>query len=445
MDIFEPLQAVTYTCTFGSFMMLPGIVVKILNNGLVQATYYSDAEEKQLAVVQRFLDGHKNLVCENLTPFVGIALACETLKVSGLSTAATIFVLGRAVHYVGSILNPPFVRTVGFVAGWVATVYMGYAFCEAFEALEAPTEQEETLAYMVYMCLACLFMFIPYDVGRIPANGITKLTYYTEMEEAAWIQRGKAAHLNLAKENLSPFVGLVLVAAKLGVTGTAQPALVFLVCRVAMYCAAYGNVPFTRTVPFVVGWLASIYLCVVCYQQKAGDDLMMLAYTCAFTLCLFIPYDVGRIPKLGILNLTYYSKDGKPADDEGWIKRGKAAHLHMAGECLPTLLGVVMVASELGLSVVELYLPVVLLFRVLHYLCVFPNPPFARTLFFTGALGLTIRAGILEDNANPVSGLNPLIPVWCLFFVGVGLSFIDKSEVLQPGGSGAAEPLQLME
>lgn len=280
----------------------------------------------------------------------GIALSAHGLGVVGLAGPAAVFCCGRLVHFFGAILNPPFARTLGFVAGWAASMYVAYLVYGAYSALEAPSEGEKTFALITATCVFTLLLFVPYDLGRIPANGILKLTYYNDIVESDWLVRGKAAHLNMAKENLPPFVGIFLVAARLqsfdefAVQGAPQLALYFLAARCFHYLAAYVNIPFARTVGFVAGWA----VCMCCAYLVALEllnmdnldagwlNLEMLSAISVFTLLLFIPYDLGRIPANGILKLTYYNKE---MVESGWIQRAKAAHLHMAGECLPSLIG----------------------------------------------------------------------------------------------------------
>ena len=93
--------------------------------------------------------------------------------------------------------------------------------------------------------------------------------------------------------------------------------------------------------PWSKSWMCCAYLVALELLNMDNLDagwlnLEMLSAISVFTLLLFIPYDLGRIPANGILKLTYYNKE---MVESGWIQRAKAAHLHMAGECLPSLIG----------------------------------------------------------------------------------------------------------
>ena len=167
---------------FAAFLFLPILPIILLTNSadLLKATYYQ-ADEETTPLLTRIRAGHKNLLCENLAPFVGVFFVAQSFGVEGLETPMIIFIIGRCVHFLGAVLNPPFARTVGFLLGWMSTVYMAFLAYTKFGEIKEPTEEERTLNILNNTCVFTLFLFVPYDLGRIPANGILKLTYYPKL------------------------------------------------------------------------------------------------------------------------------------------------------------------------------------------------------------------------------------------------------------------------
>ena len=71
---------------------------------------------------------HTNAI-ENLSPFAAVVLVAHLAAVANDATAlwATIYLWVRVVHYIGYSSGVPFVRTLSFAVGWLATLVI---FCQ---------------------------------------------------------------------------------------------------------------------------------------------------------------------------------------------------------------------------------------------------------------------------------------------------------------------------
>lgn len=104
-------------------------------------------------------------------------------------------------------------------------------------------------------------LWIPYILAHIVRNGpVEALTYRADgVPLPSWAQRAKGAHRN-AVENLVLFAPLVLTAHILEVHSatTVLAAQVYFWARVVHVAGYYSNIPLGRTLPFAVGWVATL-------------------------------------------------------------------------------------------------------------------------------------------------------------------------------------------
>lgn len=111
-------------------------------------------------------------------------------------------------------------------------------------------------------------MWMPYILCAFATWGLGKtLTYREDVPPlAAWAQRAKKAHAN-AIENLALLAPATLAYLFLSggtSTGEIVPCLqIYLGARVGHYVLYIANVPFGRTVTFLIGWA-----CTVCIIWK---------------------------------------------------------------------------------------------------------------------------------------------------------------------------------
>jgi len=112
------------------------------------------------------------------------------------------------------------------------------------------------LAWTAGLTLAFAF---PYVLATIQRYGLMDaLTYRADGQPLDdWAARAKKAHYN-AIENLAPFAVLVVVAHLTNSANetTAAATVVYFWARFAHYFLYMANVPFGRTVAYIVGWLA---------------------------------------------------------------------------------------------------------------------------------------------------------------------------------------------
>jgi uncharacterized MAPEG superfamily protein len=115
------------------------------------------------------------------------------------------------------------------------------------------------LYMLAWTCGLTIILAFPYVTSHVLKHGIVDaLTYKADSEPlSAWAARAKKAHYN-AIENLAPFAGLVIVAHLSGNANaaTAAACIAYFWSRVAHYILYATNIPFGRTLAFVVGWLA---------------------------------------------------------------------------------------------------------------------------------------------------------------------------------------------
>jgi uncharacterized MAPEG superfamily protein len=66
---------------------------------------------------------HYNAI-ENLVPFAAVVLIAHLTATANATTAlwATIYLWTRVIHYIGYTAGVPFVRTLSFSVGWLATM-----------------------------------------------------------------------------------------------------------------------------------------------------------------------------------------------------------------------------------------------------------------------------------------------------------------------------------
>ena len=108
-----------------------------------------------------------------------------------------------------------------------------------------------------------LLLAFPYVLATIQRYGVMDaLTYRADGKPLDdWATRAKKAHYN-AIENLAPFAALVIVAhlTNSANDATAAATIGYFWARVAHYLLYVANVPFGRTIAYLIGWLAIAYI-----------------------------------------------------------------------------------------------------------------------------------------------------------------------------------------
>lgn len=108
-------------------------------------------------------------------------------------------------------------------------------------------------------------MWIPYVLNSFVVRGIVPTMGYDEglAPLSPWAERAKRAHTN-AVENLVLF-GISVVAFWVATEGrgdasVASAAALYLIARIAHYVVYAAKVPVVRTLTFLVGWGAQLYV-----------------------------------------------------------------------------------------------------------------------------------------------------------------------------------------
>lgn len=119
------------------------------------------------------------------------------------------------------------------------------------------------LTYLTWVTTLTALMWIPYILNTIMVRGLLEAVGYPKDPTplSPWAVRMKAAHAN-AIENLVVFAALVLIAHAIGVSNaaTAMACQVYLWARIVHFLSYTTEIPWVRTLSFVVGFGSQITL-----------------------------------------------------------------------------------------------------------------------------------------------------------------------------------------
>lgn len=123
------------------------------------------------------------------------------------------------------------------------------------------------LFWLTASILFTSLLWILYVVDRMAVRGIPATLGYDESKPGSeWAVRARRAHANAA-ENLVVFAPLILVhhlaTAGAESAGVGLAALIYFVARVVHFVAMTAKVPVVRTLGYVTGWAACVYVAVV--------------------------------------------------------------------------------------------------------------------------------------------------------------------------------------
>ncbi|MEO7150584.1 MAG: MAPEG family protein [Burkholderiaceae bacterium] len=115
------------TAALTGLLWVPYILDRIAVGGLLDAVGYPSDPKPQSAWAQRLMKAHANAV-ENLVVFATLLLTASALGITGgsLATAAMLYFWARLIHVVVYTLGIPWVRTLAFVAGFVAQAMVAW-------------------------------------------------------------------------------------------------------------------------------------------------------------------------------------------------------------------------------------------------------------------------------------------------------------------------------
>ena len=117
------LKMLAWTAGFTALLWLPYILARLMTSGLIPTLTYMADSDPLPAWAQRAKKAHYNAI-ENLVPFAAIVLVAHLAGAANGTTAlwAVIYFWARVVHYIGFTAGVPFVRTLTFAVGWLATM-----------------------------------------------------------------------------------------------------------------------------------------------------------------------------------------------------------------------------------------------------------------------------------------------------------------------------------
>ena len=109
------------TAAFTGILWVPYILDRMSTRGLSDTAGYPDYPKAQSAWAQRLMKAHANAV-ENLVVFAVLVLAAHELEITGAAIAqsAMVYFWARVVHAISYTMAIPWVRTIAFVAGFLA-------------------------------------------------------------------------------------------------------------------------------------------------------------------------------------------------------------------------------------------------------------------------------------------------------------------------------------
>jgi uncharacterized MAPEG superfamily protein len=117
------LKMLAWVAAVTALMWLPYILARIQTSGLMPTLSYAADNDPLPAWAARAKKAHANAV-ENLAPFAAVVIVAQLAGAANGTTAlwAVIYFWARVVHYVGYTSGVPFVRTLSFAVGWLATM-----------------------------------------------------------------------------------------------------------------------------------------------------------------------------------------------------------------------------------------------------------------------------------------------------------------------------------
>ena len=106
-------------------LWLPYLVERVFNQGLIDTAGYPEKIAEPAKWAQRSKSAHNNML-ENLPIFAILILCLTILEISNANTvlAACLFFYARVVHAVVFTLGVPWIRTLAFVASWIANIIL---------------------------------------------------------------------------------------------------------------------------------------------------------------------------------------------------------------------------------------------------------------------------------------------------------------------------------
>jgi len=121
------LTYLVWITTLTALMWIPYILDRIFVWGLMDTVGYPDNPKPQSLWAKRMKSAHANAV-ENLVVFAALVLAAQAAGISnGVTVAAcALYFWARIVHFLAYALRISWIRTLAFVAGFVAQMMIAW-------------------------------------------------------------------------------------------------------------------------------------------------------------------------------------------------------------------------------------------------------------------------------------------------------------------------------
>ncbi|WP_299471796.1 MAPEG family protein [uncultured Roseibium sp.] len=122
------------------------------------------------------------------------------------------------------------------------------------------------LAWLIAISIFTAALWMPYVLESFVRRGVFVTMGNPSPDDhpmPAWADRAKRAHLN-AVDNLVVFAAVVLAAVQLGTTGGAilTAVQVYVLARIAHYVVYVAGVPVARTLTYLIGFFATLFIAV---------------------------------------------------------------------------------------------------------------------------------------------------------------------------------------
>ena len=117
------LKMLAWIAALTALMWLPYILTRLMNSGVMRTLNYEADTDPLPPWAARAKKAHYNAI-ESLVPFAAVVLVAHLTATANATTAlwATIYLWARVIHYIGYTSGVPFVRTLSFTVGWLATI-----------------------------------------------------------------------------------------------------------------------------------------------------------------------------------------------------------------------------------------------------------------------------------------------------------------------------------
>jgi uncharacterized MAPEG superfamily protein len=116
-----------YVAALTGLLWVPYVLDRFVTRGIAQTVGYPAQPKPQSPWAEGLMKAHRNAV-ENLAVFAALVLAAQAAGVSNgvTAAAAVLYFWARVVHVLAYTFGVPWVRTLGFLAGFAAQAMVAW-------------------------------------------------------------------------------------------------------------------------------------------------------------------------------------------------------------------------------------------------------------------------------------------------------------------------------